>query len=152
MAVTSAGTGRTNAGNIFATRTGGTHTAGVPDDFLELEGRISAGFTISDSTVGTVPAGSTLYISNIEVLTAAGKTVTFQGKLYNPGLDVILVVFEGIAKDTNFKLTRGSYVAIPEKATLWVEAAVDSTTAAVSFAIDGWLVDNAKILKGEGIA
>jgi hypothetical protein len=142
IAVTSVGTGETNAGDIYCVQTGGTFTNGVPDDLADVEVKIPIGFSAGETTVYTVPAGRTLYVHTVLVFMAAGKTVTFRGYVYNPTSGIRSVIYEAVGQDTEETIQRGTLIPIPEKTTVWMEAKVGAGTGAVSGVIDGWLVEN----------
>ncbi len=150
--VVTAGSGETNAGDIYVTETGGNFTAGVPDDLALVEEKIAATFGEAESTIFTVPAGFTFYTHSIIVFAAAGKTVTFREYHRDPINGITEIHFEGVGKDQEEVIQRGSMPSIEEKTSIWLEAKVDTGSAEVSAAIDGWLIDNDKILSGTGIA
>lgn len=150
--VVTAGAGETNAGDIYVTEDGGNFTNGVPDDLALVEEKIPATFGRSESTIFTVPAGSTFYTHSVIIFAAAGKTVTFREYHREPVAGITEVHFEGVAQDTEEVIVRGTMEAIEEKTSVWMEAKVDTGSAEVSVAIDGWLIDNDKILRGVGVA
>ncbi len=140
--IVSAGSGETNAGDIYVTETGGNFTAGVPDDLALVEEKIAATFGSSESTIYTVPAGFTFFTHSIIIFMAAGKTVTFRQLHRDPTAGITEIHFEGVGKDSEEIIKRGSMPPVEEKTSIWMETKVDTGSAEVSAAVDGWLVNN----------
>jgi hypothetical protein len=135
-----------NAGDIYVTETGGTHTAGVPDNLAIVDAKIPAGFCLSESTIYTVPAGHSLYIHTVNVFCSGGRDTIYRGRIRNPATATQTVIFEGVGTDMQSNIIRGSMVVLPEKFSVWGEARVITGSGEVALSIDGWLVDDTKWL------
>ncbi len=138
----SAGSNETNVGDIYITETGGAFTAGVPDDLDLVQEKIPVGFTQSESTIFTIPAGFTFYTHSILLFAAANKTVTFRECIRHSEDAITTVLFEGVAQDTEELIQRGAMPIVEEKHSIFMQAKVNTGSAEVSAAVDGWLVNN----------
>ena len=119
----------------------GTITAGVP---ATVYGYCSSSDRVSQSTIFTVPAGKTYFVTDGSIssgTTAAGNkyvTAYFMSRLNN-----VLYTTSTINVTTSFQnLPYNPPIAIPEKTDIWTEAVSSSGTDSVAVTINGYLVTN----------
>lgn len=119
----------------------GTITAGVP---ATVYGYCASADRVSQSTIYTVPAGKTYYVTNGSIssgTTASGnKYVT---AYFMSQLNGVLYTTSTINVTTSFQnLPYNPPIAIPEKTDVWTEAVSSSGTDSVAVTINGYLVTN----------
>ena len=140
--VDTAGTGLTNAGTITVANVATAWVAGVASTATDVEVQVPVGYGQSQCCRYTIPAGKTGYITNIYIIAAASKTVTFQLiQAIDSGVE--RVTFEGTLINSEFLHRFGPAVSVPENTTILMRAKVDVGTAEVSAGIDLVLIDNA---------
>lgn len=145
LRVLTAGTGRSNAGDLYVADDSDTWAAGVPDTAAKVLLKVPIGYGQSQTGMYTVPAGFTAYITGLHVNSAPGKTVTFR-LVANDLANVSEVVeLEGIVPAEGGYERALPYIEIAEKTTIRLQAKVSATTAPVSGGFEIILIDNSKV-------
>lgn len=137
--VTAAGSGGTNAGDIYVYT--GTATAGVPNTTTTIYARLTAGFAATRLASYTIPAGKTGYLVNAYANAASGKSVS--ARLYIREFGEVFRLLVPVELNNN-SVSRDYDMpeALPAKTDLDFRAVVDSTTARVNAGFTIVLIDN----------
>lgn len=123
--VLTAGSAENNVGNIYAFKSSGASTAGVPNTASDIQAKAAPSSNRSRSSHYTVPVGKTAHFLGGYASVAGSKTLTFKLRVRTFG-GVFTTGFSAIFYQAFGQLQSYSKLSIPEKSDIKVTGIVDT--------------------------